>query len=670
MILNDREIKILKEFYYNKEVKLETLSKMFNVSERMIRYNIDRINVVLEFLKISPIHKVSKGLLKLNVEKNNDKILEIITKLEPLDKNRKIILINFLIVFSKNKITISYLSNYFNISRATVGNYLNDISKELKKKNLYISNDDGLAIKGNVEDIEKYKQYLLTENIDIIEKDEYTEISLKIKEIIFENIEKKILKKLKNFVADVINDFNLNITDAHFKSFYSKLLYIFYIENLESDTVLYKKEYEYTREKLLRSNISNAKIIEISNLIFNIKNYEKYLLEKDEIDKLNVEILAKNIIENVAIKTKINIRKDNLLFEFLSQHLQVLMRRIKNGYKLEVPLDDIDKKEDNIYKYIKDAVVIINDIVGSKLPDDEIHLIKMHFLASIERINKLESKPVELIIVSSFGRGSNKILVDNIQNKFYVRVVDIVPLYKLKNSLKKSSYIKYILTTVDIDEKEYKDKIIIKISPIISEKDKVKLQELGFKTNTNRIKLSNILEIIRRNTDNIREDKLIEELLSNYGDKLINDINIDYYKEILKVENILFDYNAKSIEDAIEKSCTILEGEYIDKSYTEEVLSIFKNKNSHIIRYNGIILPHTKNRSNVYKNGVAIVKLKEAVIIEKTNEKIDTIVTFVIEDAKKSLDTISRIINLIFKEKFRKVLEKQDKEEVIKYLKI
>ena len=40
MILNEREIKILEKFYNKSELSIYELAKEFNVSERMIRYNI------------------------------------------------------------------------------------------------------------------------------------------------------------------------------------------------------------------------------------------------------------------------------------------------------------------------------------------------------------------------------------------------------------------------------------------------------------------------------------------------------------------------------------------------------------------------------------------------------------------------------------------------------
>ncbi|MBE2989902.1 HTH domain-containing protein, partial [Sneathia sp. DSM 16630] len=85
MILNEREIKILEKFYNKSELSIYELAKEFNVSERMIRYNIDRINDVLSFIRISPIKKSSKGTIILNIEGKENKILGIIKKLEPLD---------------------------------------------------------------------------------------------------------------------------------------------------------------------------------------------------------------------------------------------------------------------------------------------------------------------------------------------------------------------------------------------------------------------------------------------------------------------------------------------------------------------------------------------------------------------------------------------------------
>lgn len=671
MILNEREIKILEKFYNKSELSIYELAKEFNVSERMIRYNIDRINDVLSFIRISPIKKSSKGTIILNIEGKESKILEIIKKLEPLDKNKKITIIQWLILFSKEKITITYLTKYFDLSRGTIINYLNELKKRLEVKGIKIENDNGLYLKGDRENLENYRFNILFDDIKYIYKEDDNEISVKLNEIIFQNIDKNTFKSIKQFIDEIISDFKLSVNDINYRILFTRFLIIF-IEKSKStkEYVIKESDKKYVLNKLrllnLTSKVTEQMIDQIIDLVAWIKQSDNYQ-EKD----VNIGVVVKNIISQVEAKINKNITKDKLLFEFLLQHVNALINRIDNGYMLDTQtLDESYKNKDAFFYIIKDSMGLLNNVLNKKIDDDEIHLLKIHFLASIERINRLELKPVEVAVITSFGSGSNKILVDNIQNRFYIKVSYVGSIYNFNKALKNNLNIKYILTTVKLDEKEYEDKIIVNISPVITEKERQTLLKLGFKSNINKILLSNIVDIVRRSSEKLDYEKFISELLNNFGDKIVNDIEILYeYENILKEENIIFNYDAKDIYDALEKGCSLLEGEFTDKSYTKDILSIYEKNNSHIIRYNGLILPHTKNNNNVHKTGVSIISLKEPVNIKETGEMIDTVVSFSIKDEKKSLDIISNLINMVFKSEFKEILNEKNKYKIVEYLK-
>ena len=570
MILNEREIKILEKFYNKSELSIYELAKEFNVSERMIRYNIDRINDVLSFIRISPIKKSSKGTIILNIEGKENKILEIIKKLEPLDKNKKITIIQWLILFSKEKITITYLTKYFDLSRGTIINYLNELKKRLEVKGIKIENDNGLYLKGDRENLENYRFNILFDDIKYIYKEDDNEISVKLNEIIFQNIDKNTFKSIKQFIDEIISDFKLNVNDINYRILFTRFLIIF-IEKSKStkEYVIKESDKKYVLNKLrllnLTSKVTEQMIEQIIDLVAWIKQSDNYQ-EKD----VNIGVVVKSIISQVEAKINKNITKDKLLFEFLLQHVNALISRIDNGYMLDAQtLDESYKKKDAFFYIIKDSMGLLNNVLNKKIDDDEIHLLKIHFLASIERINRLELKPVEVAVITSFGSGSNKILVDNIQNRFYIKVSYVGSIYNFNKALKNNLNIKYILTTVKLDEKEYEDKIIVNISPVITEKERQTLLKLGFKSNINKILLSNIVDIVRRSSEKLDYEKFISELLNNFGDKIVNDIEIlDEYENILKEENIIFNYDAKDIYDALEKGCSLLEGEFTDKSYT------------------------------------------------------------------------------------------------------
>ncbi|NYV27922.1 PTS sugar transporter subunit IIA [Streptobacillus felis] len=670
MILNERELRILEKFYYYKIISLSQLSDEFEISERMIRYNIDRINTLLSFIKISPIRKHSKGHLILDNNKSN-KLIEVLKELKPIDKSNRLLLIQFMISFSKKHLTITYLSEYFQVSRITINTDIKEINREISKMNVKIVNENGLKIEGLIEEKNKYKLWILNENIEYIYKSEFESMSSKIKDILYQNINPNLIEKIIEISNEVIAEYKLEVDFLNYKLFLSKMLNVFLkdknniIQNIEL-----LEEYKYVIDKIklhdIKEFIDSKQINEMVEIILWIKSYENY--EEYYENGINIEVLVKNIINNVENDLNINFLGDELLFEFLIQHIKSLMFKIDKGYELKDSIVE-EKVEDNLYFSIKNSMKIMTEIIGKNIDDDEIHLLKLHFLASIERILKQESKPTKVVVITSLGPGSSKILLDNIKSKFLIDVVFVGPLYQLDSVLEQNPNVKYILSTIEIDKMLYLDKEIVRINTILSKEDKNKLSNLGFRTNNNKINLSDLLNVINISCKVESKEVLIENLMKNFGDRILNNVNKEIEdEEVLHTENIIFDNEISSLEEAIKETCQILEKEYISPSYTKEVMDIYRKNPNYIIRYNGVILPHTRNKGNVHKNGVSIMTLKEPLSINGTLEKIDTIVTFVIKDEKNISNTISNIINKVFKEDFRRVIGKKEKIELIKFL--
>ncbi|MBP6281519.1 MAG: PRD domain-containing protein [Leptotrichiaceae bacterium] len=668
MILNEREVKILEKFYNNEIISLTELAKEFSVSERMIRYNINEINTLLEFIKINPIKKIGKS--KYLLESNSEKLLDIIKELEPIGKSKRQILIQMYILYSKNKLKIKDFIEKFQLTRVSINSDIKEINKILIIRGFRIVNKNGLSFCGNTENIKKYKIFLLSEQLESLLSEETSGYLNILKEIIFSMINEKTFIRIKKFVNDVLNENKIKVDDLNYKYFYSEVVNTF-INDIEYDIKLENlvdKEYVIKKFKELKllKDLENKKIEEISNLVTWIKSYERY--EDFFQDLLNIEMLVKNIIKTVESKILIPITKDKLLEEFLIQHLKELIYRTRKGYKLKDYIVE-EKEEDKLYLIIKKSLELITQQLGSEIEKDEIHLLKIHFLASMERINKLKIIPLEIIIITSLGSGSKKILIDNIKSQFLVNVVYVGPLYRLSLVLKEYKNVNYILTTIDIEESKYKNKEIVKINTILSADDKQKLTSLGFRSNNNKINLSNLIDIISKNCGIENKNNLIENLMNNFNDRIVNDISeFSGNEDTLLLKNIIFDYEAIDINDAIKKCCEKLEEDYTDPTYTKDVLDIYKHNQMQIIRFNGVLLPHAVNKNNVYKNGVSILKLKTPVTIEKTKDKIDTIVCFAIRDKNNIGNDISNIINKVLRPKFKKIIKDKDKIGIINYL--
>ena len=82
IILNLKEIEIFNIFISSDEVNINELAGKFYVTERSIRYNIEKINQVLELLNFNTIQKTKKGYLTLSKNQNLNKMLDFLNELE------------------------------------------------------------------------------------------------------------------------------------------------------------------------------------------------------------------------------------------------------------------------------------------------------------------------------------------------------------------------------------------------------------------------------------------------------------------------------------------------------------------------------------------------------------------------------------------------------------
>lgn len=285
----------------------------------------------------------------------------------------------------------------------------------------------------------------------------------------------------------------------------------------------------------------------------------------------------------------------------------------------------------------------------------------------MERVISNDIKVKRVVVVSTLGYGISQMLVDNISSMFNVEIVSVTPYFKIKDTLQKNKNINYIITTVDIEDKISDNIPVLKVNPIFTTDDKKKMLDVGFTPNNKKVLMTELIQIIEEETVIKNRKKLIEKLENKMKEKIINDtVEDNEDKNIITAQNIIFDYEAENIEDAIKYACNILEEKkYIASSYTKSILDILKNHTSYMIIHNGIILPHAKNDANVFKTSGILIELKN--ILELNGNKIKYIFTFAIKDKEKELNKVSKIINKIFKDKMPKIMKTRDKNKIVEY---
>lgn len=679
-MLNNREIKMLDIFSSGEEVSIKKLKEKFDISERMVRYDIEKINFVLSIFNIKPIYRNKSGIFKLDSDSKINKIKDIVKEAEPVTIEKRRNLIKFLLITTVKKLNISNLMEKFDTSRITINSDLNRIKKEFEEKEIKLSTKKGIILEGRISNLIKYRVEKISECLNYLKNTKNKTIyGIKIEEIFKENLGIEEVRTLSDFLKKILSKLNFSATDENYKTLLSYII-LLQSENFHEeinnficvDGGIIKEWDEYDTIKKEVKNYGLNEIFKeqdmfiITDLVIKISSYNKDSQFYE--NWIDIDILVKNLIENINNRLNVDISKDRLLFEYLREHLNPFFYRVKNEYTLNDKfIQDLEFTKNNLFYLIKESLNILTNILKKDIPDKEIFLLTLHFQASIERVTNNNMKVKRIIIISTLGYGISQILVDNISSLFNVEIVAVTPYFKLKETLLNNKNIDYIITTMDIEDKNSYDIPILKVNPIFTAEDRKKMLDVGFVSNNKKVLISELIEVIEEEAKICNKEKLIKKLENKMKGRIINDVaEEEEGKDIITDESIIFNYDGKNIEEAVKYTCNLLEKKgYISSSYTKSILDILRNHTSYMIIHNGIILPHSKNKNNVFKTSGILLELKNN--FELNGNTIKYIFTFAIKDKEKELNRVSKIINKIFKDELVEIMKTKNKKKIVKY---
>ena len=679
-MLNNREIKMLDIFSSGEEVSIKKLKEKFDISERMVRYDIEKINFVLSIFNIKPIYRNKSGIFKLDSDNKINKIKDIVKEAEPVTIEKRRNLIKFLLITTVKKLNISNLMEKFDTSRITINSDLNSIKKEFEKKGIKLSTKKGIMLEGKISNLIKYRVEKISECLNYLKNIKNKTIyGMKTEEIFKENLGIEEVRTLSDFLKKVLSKLNFSATDENYKTLLSYIILLqsenFYeeINNficVDGGIIKEWDEYDTIKKEIknygLNEIFKEQDIFIITDLVVKISSYNKDSQFYE--NWIDLDILVKNLIENINSRLNVDISKDKLLFEYLRQHLNPFFYRVKNEYTLNDKfIQDLEFTKNNLFYLIKESLNILTNILKKDIPDKEIFLLTLHFQASIERVTNNNMKVKRIIIISTLGYGISQILVDNISSLFNVEIVAVTPYFKLKETLLNNKNIDYIITTMDIEDKNSYDIPILKVNPIFTAEDRKKMLDVGFVSNNKKFLISELIQIIEEEAKICNKEKLIKKLENKMKGRVINDVvEEEEGKDIITDESIIFNYDGKNIEEAVKYTCNLLEKKgYISSSYTKSILDILRNHSSYMIIHNGIILPHSKNKNNVFKTSGILLELKND--FQLNGNTIKYIFTFAIMDKEKELNRVSKIINKIFKDELVEIMKTKNKKKIVKY---
>lgn len=664
----------------NDEITVKDISNLYNITERSIRYDIDELNVFFQEKNNKDIIEINNNRLKILYSENEiEDIVENIKEKEYfLSENERVNILSYEIFLSKNEFILQYFTEKYNLSKTTVRYSLKELNKIISEYGLVIdmNNNRGYKIIGSEINIRKYIINILREYIKNTKekKIEYDPL----KKIIQKFYKKSRIEESKSTINKILDYTGKTISDEAFETL-QLFLFISVIRNkngheIEEDVeneIFLSKTMEFSKIREILEKVENIKEKDIHYFVdFFLGSYSYNLEYSYFLNWILIESLIDQFIKLLSDKLKVNLTEDKILRKELLNHIKPAIYRMKNKFKLtESILSEVKKQYMELFIKTKSSLKIISDFIDLSFDEDEAAFITVMIQRAIMRNNPstLLKKDPNILIVCGLGYSSSRFLYENINNRFQVNIIDIIPFNQLENYnyLKKADI---IISTLDF---KLDGMDVITVNAVMNEKDILKLKNYGLPEKKSKIKLSELLSIIKKVPD---ETELKKQLMRNFGENIYDDMGEKSetgksFVELLSEKSIKLNVAANNLDEVIEiTGQTMIDSGLVKEEYTDELKNQIIQYGKYILVGDKTILPHGQLLKNVRETGFSLITLKKG--IDFFGSEIKIVICLASRNKDEHLRAILELNRYLKNPDFEnELLNKENSEELTDYLK-
>lgn len=643
--MKEREFKILKLLLNQKKLTLEYLSLYFNVSERTIRNSIEKIREEILSQNIGEIKVLKKECVLKIID--NKKISDLLYKYEEQSPEE---VVDYLLlkVLSENRINLTKECEILNLSRTTLKQYIKNLKIILEKYTLNLKiSKEGLNLEGKEENVRRIG---LRHIVMLLKKQDF------LPRVTRDYFNKILMKNRIDMVEEVVSEIQIILKKVLSDLAYKNIISSFIITQQRINLNHYLLKEIDTPEKQYRTYSFNLVENMLKKYDFKFTLYEIYHLtdyflgsysgEKDTSIYKNwveLEVKTKIFIEKISKEIKNNLSEDRLLYDYLIKDLKYILyntnRDIKEKDFIMEDFKDILEKNKNIVEIVRKNIIEFDKILVSSIGKVELEMISYQIILSINRMKYKSLKIIKVLFISELGYGISKALAERLEEKFYIKIMAIIPIHRLKNYPKKD--IDLILTNTF--SKLQTDLNCIRISNVLSVQDADKIKKIGVGERSQKIFLSEIISNISDKGE-IDDEKLIIKLKEIFGSRLVDDLSIKnnkIKKLTLKIEKI------DTWERLLEYLCEILiKRGSIEADYIENIKDTIIRFGEYLEIKESIYFIHSKNRKGVKKSDWIEIKLENKIEFISGN-KVSKVFLVVSLNDQDYLEIAEKIINEI-----------------------
>ena len=661
-----RQVSILNKLKISKEpIRLTDLADTYSVSLRTIQNDLKSISVYLKNAGITGLENQYREGVSLKLtpedEKKLDQLICSFTGMsETINVGVRREYIIKLFVINGGYIKIDEIAERMDVSRGTIQNDIKAIRKELQNLdiNLISCTRQGIKLDGEEGAIREYylRKYLANVKASCLSGVEryhrfsivnrfYEIRSFSDTEYIFQQFEEAVKQSKRmltgNAFLNIISRLELAIERI-------RIGRIVTFSPFSLESVYGTREFKVMHEvadkigKRLGIVFSLEEVGYLAFLLLgsNIVNVQQTSREENYAE---MQVAVFNLLRSVESETGLVFSGDVSIFNDLVYHIRPAVFRIRNGIVQKNPLkEEIQKRYPDIFYAVKNNVHSLEAIIGVAFPDDEICYITTHFAAIKERQTKNAVDNPSILIVCDSGISTSNLLATRIMKIYDVNVVNTIAYYELEKYLADSN-VDYIVSTLDLD---FKGKKVIKVNPMISDKDMEILNRYFRKRRHIEFDEARFMKILEKHCVIQNKEDLKKDLYREFSLKF-NSITEDIEGtklliDVLQKDMMELDFSANNWEEAVREAGRLLmKGGCCDQVYIEEMVNTVKKMGAYIVISKGIALPHSRSGEHSHKVGLSLLRLKEPVVFgHPENDPVDLVFGLAAIDNKAHLSAL------------------------------
>lgn len=686
--MNKRLVSIIYELSnLEKVISIDYLAKLFKVSSRTIRNDLNTINDILKEHD-QPLIELKNGG-KIIRSQSFSSILELISAGDyysyKLSKDERKRIAAALLINSPGYITLSTIADNLFVSRATVINDLEGIKKYIRSGNLEVHShpNKGLRVEGKESDKRLFLMKIAQYKNDGNQSDDVVS-----RHISIQAGNKITIQKIVYEQEHVHKSY---LTDDAFDNI---LLYlgIMVNRNLMGEYIEVRQHFDNSKYHMAQDILRyvsqychiNTTEDEIQFLSEQLSN-EHYMKQKSsKKESIRIQLITRQFIENICEELEMNLNDDYDFFENLANHLESVLTQIPQNYPNSSLIDEVLEDNQEVLEAVSKNLYVIGQYVNRQITKIEIGYIAIHICAAIER-KKNKEIAFHVIVACHAGIGTSQLLMEKLKKHFNFQIVDVISSHEAKHI--DPSKADFIISTVPLSNCKL-DYVIV--SPLLSDEDYIRVgnkidtlrdsRHLPTRIGERELSAKGLLEKLSPVIHDIVPDqapmliKEIRKVVRSYFNQSVEadaEIFSPYLHHLLPASHIQLDVECTDWRDAIRKSAKpLLELGYIEERYINSMIANVEENGPYIVLSKGFAFPHEGVEKGSVKVGMNLIRLKTPVNFgDEDFDPVEFVCCLSAVDHKTHLKAFFNLVNMLqnneFKEQLRKCSSASEVAEII-----